>query len=68
MKVGCMIELSDFHKHSLFGGFLPSDIERVSPLFERKDYAPGDCIIREGEANDSMFFLLEGEVRVARGG
>lgn len=63
-----MIELSDFYRHSLFGGFLPGDIDRVSHLFSMKSYGVEDFIIREGEPNDAMFFLMEGSVRVTRGG
>ncbi len=63
-----MIALSEFSKHSLFGGFLPQDIERISHLFAIRSYAAGEFLIREGDPNDSMFFLTEGSVRVTRGG
>lgn len=62
-----MIALSEFSKHSLFGGFLPRDIDRISHLFAMKNFDAGDFLIREGAPNDSMFFLVDGEVTVTRG-
>ncbi len=62
-----MISLAEFSKHSLFGGFLPSDIERISHLFAVRHFVEGEDILREGEPNDAMFFLMEGKVRVTKG-
>lgn len=67
MTVLGMIALSEFSKHSLFGGFLPQDIDRISHLFAMNSFDTGDFLIREGDPNDSMFFLMSGEVKVTRG-
>lgn len=67
MKIWGMIALQEFSRHSLFGGFLPQDIERISHLFDIRKFDEGAYLIREGDANDAMFFLMDGRVRVTRG-
>jgi CRP/FNR family cyclic AMP-dependent transcriptional regulator len=63
-----MIDIASLQKYSLFGGLLPEEIERIRPLMERASYAPGEVVIREGEPNDRIHFILEGRVAVSRRG
>lgn len=63
-----MIDVATFQKYSLFGGVLPEEIERIKPLFEYANYDVGAVIIREGEPNDRIHFIVEGKVAVTRRG
>ena len=40
----------------------------VRSAVDARDYAPGEVIVREGEAGDCMFVILEGEVDVSAAG
>jgi CRP-like cAMP-binding protein len=62
-----MIDVADFYRYSLFGGFRPEDGLRIAPLFRLASYAAGETIIREGQANNDIYFLTGGTVRVLRG-
>jgi CRP-like cAMP-binding protein len=61
-----MIDFASFQKYSLFGGFKPEDIESVRPLLTIKTYEIGNAVMEEGQRNDTIYFILEGEVRVSR--
>jgi len=63
-----MVNLAALQKYSLFGGILPEEIERIRPLLEESCFEAGSEIIREGERNDRVYFILEGRVRVSKGG
>jgi CRP-like cAMP-binding protein len=62
-----MVESSALQKYSLFGGLLADQIEHILPLMEQESYQPGDTIIREGELNDRIRFILSGRVQVCKG-
>jgi len=61
-----MVRASSLQKYALFGGLLEEQIENIIPLMKEENYAPGECIITEGKANDKIFFLLEGHVAVTK--
>lgn len=63
-----MIDASAFKNYSLFGGLLPEEIEAIRPLLGSERYAAGQEIMREGEPNDRIHFILEGSVEVLKGG
>jgi CRP/FNR family transcriptional regulator, cyclic AMP receptor protein len=71
--LGCLleanlIEASAFKDYSLFGGLLPEEIEAIRPLLGSESYEAGVEIMREGEPNDRIHFILEGSVAVEKGG
>lgn len=66
--MGTMIDIHSLQKYSLFGGLLPDQIERIIPLFGQERYVAGDSILKEGERNDRIFFILQGRVEVSRRG
>jgi CRP-like cAMP-binding protein len=45
---------------------MPEEIEAIQPLMGTAAYAAGDTIIREGEPNDRIHFILEGSVEVLK--
>jgi CRP/FNR family transcriptional regulator, cyclic AMP receptor protein len=63
-----LIEASALKDYSLFGGLLPDEIDAIRPLMGSASYAVGTAILREGEPNDQIYFILEGEVEVEKGG
>jgi CRP/FNR family cyclic AMP-dependent transcriptional regulator len=63
-----VIDASAFKDYSLFGGLLPDEIEAIRPLMGSAAYEAGATIMREGEPNDRIHFILEGEVVVEKEG
>jgi CRP/FNR family transcriptional regulator, cyclic AMP receptor protein len=63
-----VIEASAFKNYSFFGGLLPEEIEAIRPLMGSASYAADEAIMREGEPNDRIHFILEGEVEVEKDG
>jgi CRP-like cAMP-binding protein len=63
-----VIEASALKDYSLFGGLLPEEIEVIRPLMGTESYEAGTVIMQEGEPNDRINFILEGEVEVEKDG
>lgn len=62
-----MIDIKSLQQYSLFGGMLPAQIERIRPLMLQLFFSPGDSVVREGERNDRIYFILDGRVEVTKG-
>ena len=63
-----MIEAGAFKNYSLFGGLMPEELESIVPYFRSASFAAGEAVIREGEPNDRVHFILDGRVQVTRSG
>ena len=63
-----MVDTAALQKYSLFGGLLPEEVERIRPLLGHEEHAPGELVMREGEPNDRIYFIVEGRVEVSRRG
>jgi CRP/FNR family transcriptional regulator, cyclic AMP receptor protein len=63
-----VIEASAFKNYSFFGGLLPEEIEAICPLMGSSTYEAGVSIMSEGEPNDRIHFILEGEVEILKDG
>jgi CRP-like cAMP-binding protein len=63
-----MIEPSALQHYSLFGGLLEDQINAIIPLMEQETYKAGDAIITEGDPNDKIRFILEGNVTAMKRG
>ena len=50
--------------YELFNGFNPEEITFLRKLFERRNYEPGQPIIKEGEAAREIYLLARGSVSV----
>ncbi len=61
-----MVDVSALQRYSLFGGLLPEDIATIKPFMCGAHYDAGDDIIREGEQNGRVHFLIEGRVAVVK--
>lgn len=51
----------------LFAGMPPGDLSYLAGIAEEVVYSTGEAIIRQGDHGDTMFLIVEGEVRVHRG-
>jgi CRP-like cAMP-binding protein len=67
-KEKLVIDASAFKNYSFFGGLLPEEIEAIRPLMGSASYEAGAAIMVEGEPNDRIHFILEGEVEVEKDG
>jgi CRP/FNR family cyclic AMP-dependent transcriptional regulator len=63
-----MIEAEAFKNYSLFGGLMPEELESIVPYLRYASFAAGEAVIREGEPNDRVHFILDGRVEVTRSG
>jgi CRP-like cAMP-binding protein len=63
-----MIEAEAFKDYSFFGGLLPDEIDAIRPLMGTLSFGEGEVILREGQPNDQIHFILEGEVAVEKDG
>ncbi len=52
----------------LFGKLSERELLRVMQAVEARDYKDGEVVIKEGDRGDELFIVLEGSVRVTRGG
>lgn len=52
----------------IFEPFEDNHIEGFLELSKLKTYAPNEAIIREGEIDNCIYFLLSGKVKVIKGG
>jgi serine/threonine protein phosphatase PrpC/CRP-like cAMP-binding protein len=67
-RVQVTTNLQTLRHIALFMDLADAELVRVFNRFRPVDFASGATIIREGEADDSMFVLVEGDVRVSRAG
>ena len=52
-------------EHEALRGLSKDELRELETRLERKTYAPGQVIVRRGEAADRLYFLTRGEVSVA---
>jgi CRP-like cAMP-binding protein len=62
-----MVRAETLQKYSLFGGLLEEQIQAIMPLMQEEKYSPDAFIITEGNPNDKIFFIIEGQVSVSKG-
>jgi SulP family sulfate permease len=52
------------HQQLAERGFSRQNTERLKTYLERQNYAPGEYLMRQGDASDSLFFIEIGQVSV----
>ena len=57
-----------FSRSPLCEGLTEDEVSRLYGLFEEKEVPEGTTLYREGDAADSLFVVLEGQVQVSREG
>ncbi|MGA7614087.1 MAG: cyclic nucleotide-binding domain-containing protein [Thermoanaerobaculia bacterium] len=61
-----MSEINFLQEVRLFGRMSEADLGRIAKLAERRELAPGELVLAEGDSNDALHVLREGRVRVTR--
>ena len=61
-----MMQSSTLHKYALFGGLMEEQIENILPFMVEEKFAPEEALITEGNPNDKIFFIMEGQVAVIK--
>lgn len=61
-----MQDLDFLMGNALFKGLLPNQIEKISHLFETKEFKRGDFIIKENEISDIIYIIKKGEAEVVK--
>ena len=61
-----MIKRAFLQSHALFGGLSDEEIEDIIPLLREERFSKGECIVKEGEDGDRLYFLCEGSVEVLK--
>jgi CRP-like cAMP-binding protein len=60
----CNVDDKFLYTHSLFGGLTVEELGYIKTYFTEENYQPGDLILKQGEPNNRIFFIVEGEVQV----
>ncbi len=62
----CKIDNKFLHCHSLFGGLDDCELDEIRHHFTERSYKPGENILTEGEPNNSLFFIINGDVSIIK--
>jgi CRP/FNR family transcriptional regulator, cyclic AMP receptor protein len=57
---------SFLHSHSLFGGLTDEELEEIRSCLKEERYSKGETILREGEPNSKLYFIVEGSVAILK--
>jgi CRP/FNR family transcriptional regulator, cyclic AMP receptor protein len=60
--------LAELARVPIFSALTPRQLRRVLQATEEYVYMNGSNIVREGATNEQLFVILDGKVRVTRGG
>jgi CRP/FNR family transcriptional regulator, cyclic AMP receptor protein len=61
-----MVDVAELQRYSLFGGLRHEEIDLVRPYLELATWQPGEYVLKEGETNGRLHFVLDGLVRVTK--
>ncbi|MBI9093719.1 MAG: cyclic nucleotide-binding domain-containing protein [Sphaerochaeta sp.] len=62
----CTIANAFLCKHSMFGGLTDTELMIIHDYLDENTYAKGTCILKQGEPNNSVYFIVEGEVSIQK--
>jgi len=62
----CMVKPEALQRYSLFGGIEKEQIEAILHVMQHEKFQPDEIIIAEGNANDKIYFIIEGQVSVTK--
>ena len=54
----------DLQRFSIFEDFDPDQVQKVLSYSSTLELAPGEVLIESGKANDTLYLLLEGELKI----
>lgn len=62
----CRLSNEFLCSHSLFGGLSDEELDLIRPLLSEGHYTAGDYLLKEGEENHTIFFIVEGSVSIEK--
>lgn len=62
----CTIDNAFLCKHSMFGGLSDEQLMLIHDYLDEKTYAKGTCILTQGENNNTVYFIVTGEVSIQK--
>ncbi|HHT79904.1 MAG TPA: cyclic nucleotide-binding domain-containing protein [Spirochaetales bacterium] len=62
----CTIDNDFLCKHSLFGGLTDEELELIHGYLDEKTYLKGTRILKQGEPNNSVYFIVTGDVSIEK--
>lgn len=62
----CTLSNEFLATQSIFGGLSDADLTIVRPLLDERHYPKGTVILRQGEPNNSVYFIVEGDVLIQK--
>jgi CRP/FNR family transcriptional regulator, cyclic AMP receptor protein len=51
---------------SLFGGLLPTHLDRIAKLAREYEYTRNEYVFKHGDEGDGLYLVLEGAIRISR--
>lgn len=62
----CTVSNEFLCKHSMFGGLSDGELDVIRPVLDEKVYPQGTAILHQGEPNNTVFFIVEGDVAIQK--
>ena len=62
----CTLRNDFFKKHSMFGGLTDAELEIIRPSLDERHFPKGTCILAQGEPNNTVYFIVEGEISIQK--
>ncbi len=66
MVEACSIDDKFLFTHSLFGGLTTEELAYIKQYLHEELYEPDEFILRQGESNNRIFFIISGEVHIVK--
>ncbi len=62
----CTIDNAFLCKHSMFGGLTDDQLMLIHDYLDETTYTKGTCILKQGEPNNTVHFIVEGEISIQK--
>ena len=62
----CTVDNEFLCKHSMFGGLNDASLSLIKPYLEEHTFEENVTILKQGERNNRVHFIVEGEVAIVR--
>ncbi len=62
----CTIDNAFLCKHSMFGGLTDDQLMLIHDYLDETTYTKGTCILKQGEPNNTVYFIVEGEISIQK--
>ena len=62
----CTMSNEFLSRHSMFGGLSDADLTIIRPLLDQRTYPKGTILLRQGEPNNTVYFIVHGEISIQK--